>query len=144
MQMRWFAATYQPVQDSPGAYGIRVADAAGARLFTSSANLVSLASQPFSNSFYNDNEPIEGGASYTASARMPWTGSFDDYVLANALFSSTNIEQTSNPIKANWGGFLPGNRSILKMYTANYTGSPTNPIGANGRTLFAARPMRPL
>lgn len=144
MKMRWFAATYQSPRESPGAYGNRVSDATGARIFTSSANLVSLASQPFSNSFYNDNEPIEGSASYTASSRMAWTGSFEDYVLANALFSSTNIEQTTSPIKSNWGGFLPGNRSILKMYTSNYSGTPTNPIGANGRTLFAARPTRPL
>lgn len=144
MQMRWFAATYQPPREAVGEYGIRVNDATGSRIFSSSTNLVSLANQPANNSFYNDNEPIGGGGSYTASARMAWTGSFEDYVLANALFSSTNIEQTTNPIKTNWGGFLPGNRSILKMYTSNFGGSLLNPIGANGRTLFAARPMRPL
>lgn len=144
MRMRWFAATHQPAQDSQGAYGVRVTGADGSRIFSSATNLVSLTNQPANNAFYNDNEPIAGGANYTASARMAWTGSYEDYVLANALFSSTNIEQTTNPIKTNWGGFLPGNRSILKMYTSNFGGSLLNPIGANGRTLFAARPMRPL
>ncbi|MNJ53252.1 hypothetical protein D3C77_486330 [compost metagenome] len=73
---------------------------------------------------------------------MAWTGSYDDYVLANALFSCTNVIQTTQPIRANFGGFLPGNRSILQMYCNN--GSGINPLTANGRTLFASRPMRPL
>ncbi|MNG11831.1 hypothetical protein D3C84_953990 [compost metagenome] len=73
---------------------------------------------------------------------MSWTGSYDDYVLANALFSCTNIIQTTQPIRANFGGFLPGNRSILQMYCDN--GSGINPLTANGRTLFASRPMKPL
>lgn len=144
MQMRWFAATYQTDTSVSDLYGATVSDAASVRLFSSSANLASLTNQPANNSFYSDGEPIESGSSYSASARMPWTGNFGDYVLANALFSLTNIEQTQNPLKANFGGFLPNNRNILKMYTENFTGSPTNPIGANGRTLFAARPVRPL
>ncbi|MCE0935353.1 hypothetical protein N7657_30270, partial [Pseudomonas monteilii] len=63
-------------------------------------------------------------------------------VLANALFSCTNIQQTAQPIRTNYGGFLPGNRSILQMYCDNASG--INPLTANGRTLFASRPMKPL
>ena len=142
MTIRWFCSSYQADTVSQGAYGARVRDANGVLLFTTSMNITSLNSQPTSNSFVQAGTPITGVASYAPSQQMPWTGNYSDYVLANALFSSTNVVQTSQPIRANFGGFWPGDRSILQMYCENSSG--INPLTANGRTLFAARPMRPL
>lgn len=144
MTVQWYCATYEVDASAIGLYDVTVRDAAGNRIFSSTANISSLNNQPASNSFIVAGPPIVGRTYYSASAQMPWTGSYGDYFLANALLSCTNIFQTTNPIKANFGGFLPGNRGVLQMYTDNYSGAPTNPIGANGRTLFAARPMRPL
>lgn len=143
MTIRWFCSSYQAGAVSPGAYGARVSDANGILLFATTMNITSLNSQPASNSFVQAGTSITGsGGYYAPSQQMPWTGSYDDYVLANALFSCTNVVQTAQPIRANFGGFWPGTRSVLQMYCEN--GSGINPLTANGRTLFAARPMRPL
>lgn len=142
MNIKWFCASYQAPNTSEGQYGLSVRDADGNRTFATTANLALLNSQPATNSFANTGNPITGTGYYAPSQQMPWTGSYDDYVLANALFSCTNIAQTTQPIRANFGGFLPGNRSILQMYCDN--GSGINPLTANGRTLFASRPMKPL
>ncbi|MDN7144279.1 hypothetical protein KC131_26910 [Pseudomonas sp. JQ170] len=141
-RIRWFCASYMPPITPPGAYGASVRDAIGNRTFVTTANLALLNSQPSTNAFANTGNPITGTGYYAPSQQMPWTGSYEDYVLANALFSCTNIIQTTQPIRANFGGFLPGNRSILQMYCDN--GSGINPLTANGRTLFASRPMKPL
>ncbi|WP_460421814.1 hypothetical protein [Pseudomonas sp. ZL2] len=142
MTIKWFCSSYMVDSSPAGDYGISVRDANGIRLFVTSANLTSLNSQPATSSFVQAGPPISGSGSYSPSQQMPWTGSYDDYVLANALFSCTNIAQTAQPIRANFGGFWPGNRGMLQMYASN--GSGINPLTANGRTLFAARPMRPI
>ncbi|MNJ22280.1 hypothetical protein D3C77_166480 [compost metagenome] len=141
-RIRWFCASYMPPITQPGAYGASVRDTNGNRTFVTTANLALLNSQPATNAFANTGNPITGTGYYAPSQQMAWTGSYDDYVLANALFSCTNIIQTTQPIRVNFGGFLPGNRSILQMYCDN--GSGINPLTANGRTLFASRPMKPL
>lgn len=142
MMINWFCASYRVPDAAPGQYGVSVRDAAGNRTFVTTANLALLNGQPASNSFVVAGDPLTGGAWYAPSNQMPWTGSYQDYVLANALFSVTNIGQTTQPFRANFGGFLPGNRSVLQMYCDN--GSGINPLTANGRTLFASRPMKPL
>ncbi|AIL60945.1 hypothetical protein [Pseudomonas alkylphenolica] len=142
MNIRWYCASYQAPSTPAGQYGASVRDAAGNRTFVTTANLALLNSQPAANAFVSTGNPITGTGYYAPSQQMVWTGSYDDYVLANALFSCTNIIQTTQPIRANFGGFLPGNRSILQMYCDN--GSGINPLTANGRTLFASRPMKPL
>lgn len=144
MKMKWFLATYQEAPAPQGAYGELVRSESGQAIFSSANNLALLNNQPSHNAFYSDGGDISGSNYNNSSARMPWTESYADYVLANALFSHTNIEQTQNPIIINWGGFLPGNRSILKMYAQNYVQSPATGISANGRTLFASRPMKPI
>lgn len=145
MKIKWFLASYKNDAPLTDQYGAVVRDASNQRIFSSTDNLALLSGQPSSNAFYNDGQPIIIGATYNESSRMSWTGSFSDYVLANALFSQTNIEQTTNPIVINWGGFLPGNRSIIKMYAQRVSsGTPVNGISANGRTMFASQPMKPL
>ncbi|MDH0646231.1 hypothetical protein N5D48_05095 [Pseudomonas sp. GD03858] len=142
MQIKWFCASYMTPITPAGEYGASVRDASGNRTFVTTANLSLLNSQPASNQFIQAGSPITGGGGYYApSQQMPWTGSYQDYVLANALFSVTNIGATTQPVRANFGGFLPSNRSILQMYCDN--GSGINPLTANGRTLFASRPMKP-
>ncbi|MDU9393202.1 hypothetical protein [Pseudomonas sp. zfem002] len=142
MTIKWFCSSYDAGAVATGAYGARVRDANGGLLFSTTMNITNLLSQPASNSFVQAGPSLTAGNWYAPSQQMSWTGSYDDYVLANALFSCTNIVQTTQPIRANFGGFLPGNRGILQMYVDN--GSGINPLTANGRTLFAARPMRPL
>lgn len=143
MTIRWFCSSYQAGSIETGAYGARVSDGSGVLLFATTMNITSLHSQPASNSFVQAGTSLPGaGGANAPSQQMPWTGSYDDYVLANALFSCTNVVQTTQPIRANFGGWWPGNRSMLQMYCEN--GSGINPLTANGRTLFAARPMRPL
>lgn len=142
MQIKWFCASYMAPNSSAGLYGASVRDAAGNRTFVTTANLSLLNGQPASNSFIQAGNPIAAGSYYAPSQQMPWTGSYDDYVLANALFSCTNIQQTEQPIRSNYGGFLPSNRSVLQMYCDNASG--INPLTSNGRTLFASRPMKPL
>ncbi|WP_251962300.1 hypothetical protein [Pseudomonas sp. Marseille-Q5299] len=140
--IKWFCASYRSFTSSPGQYGASVKDAAGNLLFITTANLSLLNSQPANNSFVVAGTPITGSNYYDASYQMAWTGSYDDYVLANSLFSMTNIIQTTQPYRTNYGGFLPGNRNVLQMFCENVDG--VNPVGANGRTLFASRPMKPL
>ncbi|WP_238349243.1 hypothetical protein [Pseudomonas putida] len=140
--IKWFCASYQTFASVAGQYGASVRDASGALTFVTSANLALLNGQPANNSFVVAGDPIANGQYYNASYQMPWTGSFDDYVLANALFSVTNVVQTEQPYRTNFGGFLPGNRNILQMYCENY--DSINPLGVNGRTLFASRPMKTL
>ncbi|MBK5002998.1 hypothetical protein IAE37_005274 [Pseudomonas sp. S31] len=142
MQIKWFCASYQTFASGAGQYGARVRDESGAVTFVTTANLALLNGQPANNSFVVAGDPIANGQYYNASYQMPWTGSFDDYVLANALFSVTNVVQTTQPFRTNFGGFLPGNRNILQMYCENY--DSINPLGVNGRTLFASRPMKSL
>ncbi|MCW2272363.1 hypothetical protein [Pseudomonas sp. JUb96] len=143
MTIKWFCATYQPDAGVVGQYGAVVRDANGIKLFATTTNLASLLTQPATTEFSAVGPPITGGsAGYSPSQQMNWTGSYDDYVLANALFSCSNIAQTTTPIKQNYGGWWPGNRSMLQMYCYNASG--IDPLTSNGRTLFAARPMRPL
>ena len=142
MTIKWFCSSCNAGSVATGAYGARVRDANGVLLFTTTMNITNMLGQPASNSFIQAGPNLAAGSWYAPSQQMPWTGSYDDYVLANALFSCTNVVQTTQPIRANFGGFWPGNRSILQMYVDN--GSGINPLTANGRTLFAARPTRPL
>lgn len=142
MYINWYCASYQAPTSAVGAYGASVKNAAGVRTFVTTANLSLLNGQPASNSFALSGNPIVAGPSYSPGFQMAWTGSYQDYVLANALFSATNIGATGQPFRENFGGFLPGNRSVLQMYT--YNGGGTNPVTPNGRTLFASRPMKPL
>lgn len=142
MMIKWFCASYMAPNASADMYGASVRDAAGNRTFVTTANLALLNSQPANNSFVTAGEPITGISYYASSAQMGWTGSYSDYVLANALFSCASIGQTTQPIRANYGGFLPGRRDVLQMYCENFDG--VNPLSVNGRTLFASRPMKPL
>ncbi|HGM5580731.1 TPA: hypothetical protein ACKP22_002416 [Pseudomonas putida] len=143
MLISWFCASYMTPNTPAGDYGASVRGVDKIRTFVTTANLSLLNSQPASNEFVTAGNPITGiGGYFAPSQQMPWTGSYSDYVLANALFSATNIAATSQPIRANFGGFLPGNRSILQMYCDN--GNGINPLTCNGRTLFASRPMKPL
>ncbi|WP_286913296.1 MULTISPECIES: hypothetical protein [unclassified Pseudomonas] len=142
MAIKWFCASYLTPITPAGGYGASIKDAEGNRLFVTSANLSLLNSQPATNSFSTAGTPITGIGYYASPAQMSWTGSYDDYVLGNALFSSTHVGQTTQQIRANFGGFLSGNRSVLQMYCENFDG--INPASVNGRTLFASRPMKPL
>lgn len=142
MRIKWFCASYM-ADDSPiGQYGVSVKDAANNRLFASTMNIALLNSQPVANAFVTAGTPITGTNYYATSQVMAWTGAYEDYVLANALFSVTNIYQTTQPYRVNFGGFLPGSRGYLQMYCENNGG--VNAVLANGRTTFAARPMRPI
>lgn len=142
MLIKWFCASYMTPNAPADTFGASVKDAAGNRLFMTSANLSLLNSQPSINSFATAGTPITGAGYYASPSQMPWTGSYDDYVLGNALFSNTNVGQSAQPYRANFGGFLPGNRSVLQMYCENQDG--INPATVNGRTLFASRPMKPI
>ncbi|AXO88453.1 hypothetical protein DZC75_10755 [Pseudomonas parafulva] len=143
MQIKWYCASYLPPVGSPGSYGLSIRDASGAMTFITTANLALLNSQPATNKFVSQGPPISGTVTgYAPSQQMPWTGNYGDFVLANALFSCVNIGATTQPIRPNFGGFLPGNRSILQMYCENNDG--VNPVTANGRTLFASQPMKPI
>ena len=142
MMINWYCASYLTPSTPPGEFGASVRNSAGSRTFVTTANLALLNGQPASSSFVQAGDPIVAGSYYSPSQQMPWTGDYQDYVLANALFSVTNIGQTTQPLRTNYGGFLPGNRSILQMYCEN--GSGINPLTANGRTLFASRPMKQL
>ncbi|KPM65574.1 hypothetical protein HB13667_11685 [Pseudomonas putida] len=142
MMINWFCASYMTPSAGADSYGASVRDASGNRTFVTTANLALLNSQPANNAFATAGTPITGAGYYAAPAQMGWTGSYSDYVLANALFSCTNVTQTTQPIRANYGGFLPGRRDVLQMYCENFDG--INPLSVNGRTLFASRPMKPL
>ena len=140
-RIMWYCASYLPPASPVGQYGLSVSDESSVKTFVTTANLALLNSQPATNEFVTRGDSITGvGGYYASSQQMPWTGSYSDYVLANALLSSVNIAATSQPYRANFGGFLPGNRSILQMYCENESG--INPVTPNGRTLFASRPMK--
>jgi hypothetical protein len=142
MTVKWLCASYQAPVGPVGQYGARVRDASGVLTFHTSINLAALNGQPAVNSFYNSSNPITGAGYYATGYQMGWTNSAADYFLANAVLSCTNIFQTAQPIRANFGGFLPNRRDVLQMYCDNSSG--IDPVTPNGRTLFAARPVKPI
>lgn len=142
MRISWFCASYQAGSLPASEYGASVKDENSVRLFDSGMNIVSLNNQPTATSFVNTGNPIVEPGWYAPGFQMPWTGSYGDYFLANALLSASYIGATSQPYRKNFGGFLPGNRGVLQMYCVN--ADAVNPLTPNGRTTFAARPMKPI
>lgn len=143
IRISWYCASYMAIDSSDGVFGARIRDSSGKTTFNTNANLALLNSQPSIDGFVTRGPAITRIDGYYASSQQTdWTGNYQDYFLANALLSSVNIAATSQPFRANFGGFLPGNRSILQMYSENPSG--INPVTPNGRTFFASRPMKPL
>lgn len=141
--LNWFVASYSPGLIGQGAYGERVRDALGIDIFSTTNDLCLMNSQPKSNEFYVGGPSISGNGFYYASSQMAWTGDYADYVLANALLSFVYASAgTSDPNRFNAAGWYKGNRSLMQAWTNNSGG--VGAIYPNGRTLFAARPMRPI
>lgn len=141
--VNWFVASYSPGLIAQGAYGERVRDAQGVDIFSTTNDLCLMSSQPKSNEFVVGGSSISGTGFFYASSQMAWTGNYADYVLANALLSFVYASAgTSNPNRFNAAGWFRGNRSLLQAWTDNSGG--VGAIYPNGRTLFAARPMRPI
>lgn len=141
IRISWYCASYMSIDSSGDAFGVRIRDPAGKTIFNTNTNLALLNSQPSIDGFVSRGDPITRIDGYYASSQQTdWTGNYQDFFLANALLSSVNLGATSQPFRANFGGFLPGNRSILQMYSENPSG--INPVTPNGRTFFASRPMK--
>ncbi|BFO04073.1 hypothetical protein KNHN1_24510 [Pseudomonas guariconensis] len=137
--VKWMAGVFSS-SGAPGDYGLRVRDAAGAQLFVTSDNLILMNGFPSNDRFIRSGTDIPLGPEYYTSYRMPWTSSLDDYFLANSLIGGPFFDGFSS--YDNPAGFLSANRSFLQAYSG--ANAQTSGSANNGRTLFSARPMRPI
>jgi hypothetical protein len=137
--VKWMAGSF--LSTGPTAeYGLRVRDAGGTQIFSTSDNLILMNGFPSNDRFVRSGSDIPLGPEYYTSYRMPWTSSFDDYFLANSLIGGSFFDGFGiydNPV-----GFLSGNRTFLQAYSGS--NNQTDGSANNGRTLFAGRPMRPI
>lgn len=135
----WMAGVFGS-SGAAGDYGIRLRDASAAQIFVTTDNLILMNGFPSNNRFVLDGTSITSGAEYWTGYQMPWTYSAEDYFLANSLIGGPYFDGFSsynNPV-----GFIGTTRSYLKAYSG--ANSQTSGSANNGRTLFAARLMRPL
>lgn len=138
--VKWMAGVFKST-GAPGQYGVRVRGADGAQLFTTSDNIIQLTGFPSADRFVQTGSGVPGGAGrYYTGYKMPWTGNYNDYFLANSVIGGPFNDGAAfydNPV-----GFFSGDRNFLQAYSganANTTGSANN-----GRTVFAGRPVRPI
>ena len=135
--VKWMAGVFKST-GAPGQYGARVRGADGSQLFTTSDNIIQLTGFPSADRFVKTGSDLSYGARYYTGYRMPWTGNFNDYFLANSVIGGGFTDGAAlydNPV-----GFFSGDRNYLQAYSganANTTGSANN-----GRTVFAGRPVR--
>lgn len=134
--VKWMAGSFRS-SGVFGEYGIRIRDAAAEPIFSTADNIILMNGFPSNDRFVRSGSDIPLGPEYYTSYRMPWTGSYDDYFLANSMIGPyfDGFSVYNNPV-----GFLSGNRSILQAYSG--TNNQTDGSANNGRTLFAGRPMR--
>lgn len=137
--VKWMAGIFASA-GAPGAYGARIRDEDGSQLFTTSDNLILMNGFPSNDRFTRSGTDIPLGPEYYTSYRMPWTSDLDDYFLANSLIGGPFYDGFSS--YDNPAGFLSGNRSFLQAYSG--ANAQTDGTANNGRTLFSARPMRPI
>jgi hypothetical protein len=123
-----------------GDYALRLRDETEAQIFVTTDNLILMNGFPSNDRFVRSGSDIADPQYYWTSYRMPWTSSAQDYFLANSLIGGPFFDGSSsydNPV-----GFIGTDRSFLQAYSA--ANSQTYGSANNGRTLFAARLMRPI
>lgn len=137
---KWMVATFRS-QSSANQYDIRLRDAAGVQIFSGADNLLVMTGFPTNEGWSLDSRGQEQSGVYWSGFQMPWTGSYEDYFLASTLLGGTSFN--GNTSRESPCGFHSGLRSTLNGYMGALGGSETG-TAKNGRTTFAARPMRPL
>lgn len=137
---RWLAATFTS-RTQPNEYDIRLRGEAGEQLYVGADNLLVLSGVPSSDGWTGDNNGGQVSGVYWSGFQMNWTGSYDDYFLASTLLGGNNYN--GNTSRETPCGFHAGLRSTLNGYMGALVSSEGG-VDKNGRTTFAARPMRPL
>jgi hypothetical protein len=137
---RWIVATF--ASPSPAAqYDLRIRDADGTPIFVGTNNLLLLRGVPGNTGWTNDGGGQEQSGVYWSGYQMPWTGSYEDYFLASTLLGGRSFN--GNTTRETPCGFHAGVRSTLNGYMGALV-SEEGGTAKNGRTTFAARPVKPL
>jgi len=136
----WLVATFRSTSP-PSEYDLRLRNAAGEQIFVGADNLLVMTGLPVNEGWSWDNRGGSVSGIYWSGFQMPWTGSYDDYFLASTLLGGKNYN--GNTVRETPCGFHAGVRNTLNGYMGALQGTE---VGAdkNGRTTFAARPMRSL
>ncbi|UST66011.1 hypothetical protein NF673_09740 [Pseudomonas moraviensis] len=137
---KWLVATFRSTSP-PNEYDLRLRNAANEQLFVGADNLLVLTGFPINEGWSLDNRGGEVSGIYWSGCQMPWTGSYEDYFLASTLLGGKI--NNGNTILETPCGFHAGVRSTLNGYVGAMVSSEGG-TAKNGRTTFAARPMRTL
>lgn len=137
---RWLVATFRSTSPA-SAYDLRLRNAANEQIFVGADNLLVMTGFPINEGWTVDNRGGEVSGIYWSGCQMPWTGSYDDYFLASTLLGGKIYN--GNTTLQTPCGFHAGVRSTLNGYVGAMVSSEGG-TAKNGRTTFAARPMRPL
>ena len=139
--VKWMCGDFSRLISASG-YGARVKDEEGRVIFSTTENIILLNGPPTSSGFTVRGTPVEFVGWFYSSFQMNWTGSKDDYVLANSLMNDVGYPSGPTPYYESPAGFLSGRRDVLQAFSG--ADGQSQPSGVNGRTVFAGRPMRPL
>ena len=137
---RWLVATFRSTS-LPSEYDLLLHNAANERIFVGADNLLVMTGLPINEGWSLDNRGVQVGGIYWSGCQMPWTGSYEDYFLASTLLGGKIYN--GNTTLETPCGFHAGVRSTLNGYVGAMVSSEGG-TSKNGRTTFAARPMRPL
>ncbi|MDI2590039.1 hypothetical protein POF45_01150 [Pseudomonas sp. 681] len=137
---KWLVATFSSTSP-PNQYDLRLRNAAGEQIFVGADNLLLMTGFPVNEGWSHDRRGQSQSGVMWSGFQMPWTGSFDDYFLASTLLGGKS--NNGNTTRETPCGFHAGVRNTLNGYMGALIGTETG-FDKNGRTTFAARPMRPL
>lgn len=137
---RWLAATFRSTSPR-NEYDLWVNDENGQQIFVGADNLLLMTGFPTNEGWSLDGRGQEHVGIYWSGFQMPWSGSYDDYFLASTLLGGKN--NNGNTSRETPCGFHAGVRNTLNGYMGALQGTEVG-YDKNGRTTFAARPMRQL
>ena len=137
---KWLVATFRSTSP-PSQYDMRLRNAAGEQIFVGADNLLVMTGFPVNEGWSLDSRGQQQSGVYWSGFQMPWTGSYEDYFLASTLLGGPNYN--GNTTRETPCGFHAGVRNTLNGYMGALVSSEGG-NDKNGRTTFAARPMRPL
>ncbi|TDV44389.1 hypothetical protein EC919_11461 [Pseudomonas graminis] len=137
---RWLVATFTS-KSVPNKYDLRLRNAATEQIFVGSDNLLIMTGVPSNEGWTQDGRAGSVSGINWTGYQTAWTGSYEDYFLASTLLGGKNYN--GNTSRETPCGFHAGVRGTLNGYMGALAGTEIG-TDKNGRTTFAARPMRPV
>jgi len=137
---RWMVGTFINHSSYSG-FGLRLFGSSGEPVYSSDVNIISLTGTSTNEGWNWEGFSVSyGGIQYNASY-IPWTGDSEDYFLASSLIGGSFY--SGFQAYEVWAGFKGEDRSRLILYVGVDPTIETR-ILPGGRTVFSAKPARPL